>query len=105
MARTASDQGLDLRRTRPVGRRWWCAVRLLDRDPHRSRRRGARLPPHPPGALHRPQLLCAWIAGELAFQNIVWQAVATALFIWAGALGELGRLARVWPWPSPTGSG
>ncbi len=30
----------------------------------------------------------AWIAGELAFQNIVWQAVATALFIWAGALSN-----------------
>ncbi len=30
----------------------------------------------------------AWIAGELAFQNIVWQAIATALFIWAGALAN-----------------
>ena len=29
-----------------------------------------------------------WIAGELAFQNIVWQAVAVALFIWAGALSN-----------------
>jgi hypothetical protein len=29
---------------------------------------------------------CAWIAGELAFQNIVWQLVATGLFIWSGAL-------------------
>jgi acetyl esterase/lipase len=30
----------------------------------------------------------AWIAGELAFQNIVWQAIATALFVWAGALSN-----------------
>ncbi len=28
----------------------------------------------------------AWIAGELAFQNIVWQLVVTGLFIWGGAL-------------------
>ena len=48
---------------------------------------------------------CGWIAGELAFQNIVWQMVATALFIWFGALVELGRLARAWPSPSSTGSG
>ena len=27
-----------------------------------------------------------WVAGELAFQNIVWQMIATALFIWFGAL-------------------
>ena len=27
-----------------------------------------------------------WIAGELAFQNIVWQVVATVVFIWFGAL-------------------
>ena len=39
----------------------------------------------------------AWIAGELAFQNIVWQAIAIALFIWAGALEQLGRLRRAGP--------
>jgi acetyl esterase/lipase len=31
---------------------------------------------------------CGWIAGELAFQNILWQVVATGLFIWAGALSN-----------------
>jgi len=31
---------------------------------------------------------CGWIAGELAFQNIVWQLVATGLFIWFGALSS-----------------
>ncbi len=31
---------------------------------------------------------CGWIAGELAFQNIVWQLVATGLFIWFGALSN-----------------
>ncbi len=36
----------------------------------------------------------AWIAGELAFQNIVWQAIATAVFIWLGALDNwVGWLA------------
>ncbi|MBV8462334.1 MAG: alpha/beta hydrolase [Acidimicrobiales bacterium] len=36
----------------------------------------------------------AWIAGELAFQNIVWQMVASAVFIWFGALdGWAGWLA------------
>ena len=36
----------------------------------------------------------AWIAGELAFQNIVWQMVATALFISFGAARRLGGVAR-----------
>ncbi len=31
---------------------------------------------------------CGWIAGELAFQNIVWQLAATAIFIWFGALSN-----------------
>ncbi len=44
----------------------------------------------------------AWIAGELAFQNIVWQMAATGLFIafgalegWAGWLG-LGLAVAGW---------
>jgi acetyl esterase/lipase len=44
----------------------------------------------------------AWIAGELAFQNIVWQMVATALFIRFGALdgwaGWLGLAITVVAW-------
>ncbi len=44
----------------------------------------------------------AWIAGELAFQNIVWQMVATALFIKFGALdgwaGYLGLALAVVEW-------
>ena len=35
-----------------------------------------------------------WIAGELAFQNIAWQAIATVLFVYYGALdGWAGWLA------------
>jgi acetyl esterase/lipase len=51
----------------------------------------------------------AWIAGELAFQNIVWQAAATALFIWAGALsnwaGYLGLALAVVGWVGLIGLG
>jgi acetyl esterase/lipase len=51
----------------------------------------------------------AWIAGELAFQNIVWQAAATALFIWAGALsnwaGYLGLALAVVGWVGLVGLG
>jgi acetyl esterase/lipase len=51
----------------------------------------------------------AWIAGELAFQNIVWQAIATALFIWAGALsnwaGYLGLALAFVGWAGLVGLG
>ena len=51
----------------------------------------------------------AWIAGELAFQNIVWQMVATALFIWAGALaawqGWIGLVVAVVVWLGLVGLG
>ncbi len=43
-----------------------------------------------------------WVAGELAFQNIVWQMIATAIFIsfgalqgWAGWLGPGRRRPRL----------
>ena len=53
--------------------------------------------------------VCGWIAGELAFQNIVWQAVATVLFIWAGALsnwaGWLGLAVAVVDWVGLIGLG
>ena len=53
--------------------------------------------------------ICAWIAGELAFQNIVWQVVATGLFIWAGALsnwaGWLGLAVAVADWVGLIGLG
>ncbi len=52
---------------------------------------------------------CAWIAGELAFQNIVWQLVATALFVWFGALsnwaGWLGLAVAVVEWAGLIGLG
>jgi acetyl esterase/lipase len=52
---------------------------------------------------------CAWIAGELAFQNIVWQLVATGLFIWFGALenwaGWLGLAVAVVDWVGLIGLG
>ena len=52
---------------------------------------------------------CGWIAGELAFQNILWQAVATGLFIWAGALsnwaGWLGLAVAVAEWVGLIGLG
>jgi len=52
---------------------------------------------------------CGWIASELAFQNIFWQAVATGLFIWAGALsswvGWLGLAVAVADWIGLVGLG
>jgi acetyl esterase/lipase len=52
---------------------------------------------------------CGWIAGELAFQNILWQAVATGLFIWAGALsnwaGWLALAVAVADWVGLIGLG
>ncbi|MGA2472889.1 MAG: alpha/beta hydrolase [Acidimicrobiales bacterium] len=51
----------------------------------------------------------AWIAGELAFQNIVWQMVATAIFISFGALegwaGWLGLAVAVADWVGLLGLG
>ena len=32
-----------------------------------------------------------WLTAELALHHIAWQAVATVLFVWAGALREIGR--------------
>jgi acetyl esterase/lipase len=50
-----------------------------------------------------------WIAGELAFQNIVWQMVATALFIAFGALegwaGWLGLAVAIVDWVGLLGLG
>ncbi len=50
-----------------------------------------------------------WIAGELAFQNIVWQMVATALFIAFGALegwaGWLGLAVAIIDWVGLLGLG
>jgi acetyl esterase/lipase len=51
----------------------------------------------------------AWIAGELAFQNIVWQMIATALFIAFGALenwaGWLGLAVACLEWVGLLGLG
>jgi len=51
----------------------------------------------------------AWIAGELAFQNIIWQMIATALFIAFGALdnwaGWLGLAVAVLDWIGLLGLG
>ena len=51
----------------------------------------------------------AWIAGELAFQNIVWQMIATAVFISFGALegwaGWLGLAVAVVDWVGLLGLG
>ena len=50
-----------------------------------------------------------WIAGELAFQNIVWQMAATALFVWLGALdgwaGWLGLAVTAGAWVGLLGLG
>ncbi len=52
---------------------------------------------------------CGWIAGELAFQNIIWQLIATALFIRFGALsnwvGWLGLAVAVADWVGLIGLG
>ncbi|HWF16184.1 MAG TPA: alpha/beta hydrolase [Acidimicrobiales bacterium] len=51
----------------------------------------------------------AWIAGELAFQNIVWQAAATGLFVAFGALqgwaGWLGLALAIAGWVGLVGLG
>jgi len=51
----------------------------------------------------------AWIAGELAFQNIVWQVVVTVVFIEFGALdgwaGWLGLAVAVLNWVGLFGLG
>ncbi len=51
----------------------------------------------------------SWIAGELAFQNIVWQMVAAGVFIWFGALdgwaGWLGLAVAVVDWVGLFGLG
>ena len=53
--------------------------------------------------------ICGWIAGELAFQNIVWQVAAATLFIWFGALsswaGWLGLAVAVVGWVGLIGLG
>ena len=50
-----------------------------------------------------------WIAGELAFQNIVWQIIATVLFVAYGALdgwaGWLGLAVAVVDWIGLAGLG
>jgi hypothetical protein len=50
-----------------------------------------------------------WIAGELAFQTIVWQMAATALFAWLGALdgwaGWLGLAVAAGTWVGLLGLG
>ncbi len=52
---------------------------------------------------------CGWIAGELSFQNIVWQVVATALFVTYGALdnwaGWLGLAVALVDWAGLAGLG
>ena len=51
----------------------------------------------------------AWIPNELAFQTIVWQMIATALFIWGGALdgwaGWLGLALAIAEWIGLVGLG
>ena len=53
--------------------------------------------------------VCGWVAGELAFQNIVWQMIATAVFISFGALqgwaGWLGLAVAVVVWAGLLGLG
>ena len=50
-----------------------------------------------------------WVAGELAFQNIVWQMIASAIFISLGALhgwaGWLGLAVAVVDWVGLLGLG
>jgi acetyl esterase/lipase len=52
---------------------------------------------------------CGWIAGELSFQNIVWQVVATALFVTYGALdnwaGWVGLGVALVDWAGLAGLG
>jgi acetyl esterase/lipase len=55
-----------------------------------------------PGFLLFPYFLSAWLTGELALYHIMWQAVATAVFIGLGALdrwpGWVGLAVTVCSW-------
>ena len=49
-----------------------------------------------------PSFFVGWLTGELALHHIFWQAVATVLFVWAGALeawpGKLGLAIAFASW-------
>ena len=49
-----------------------------------------------------PSFLFGWLTGELAIHHIAWQALASAIFIWGGALdawpGWLGLLVTLGSW-------
>jgi len=51
---------------------------------------------YPRGGRHTaaPSFFLGWLTAELALHHVFWQAVATGLFVWAGALeawpGKLG---------------
>ncbi len=48
-----------------------------------------------------------WLTTELALHHIAWQAVATAIFIWAGALqalpGQIGLALTLLSWAGLAG--
>jgi acetyl esterase/lipase len=54
------------------------------------------------GLLVVPYFFGAWLTGELAIHHLAWQAVATILFVYAGALGAwpgwLGLLVTLLSW-------
>jgi hypothetical protein len=49
-----------------------------------------------------PSFFLGWLTSELALHHIFWQAVATVLFVWAGALeawpGKLGLVVALGSW-------
>jgi acetyl esterase/lipase len=49
-----------------------------------------------------PSFFLGWLTAELALHHVFWQAVATVLFVWAGALeawpGKLGLVVAVASW-------
>jgi acetyl esterase/lipase len=51
-------------------------------------------PPHRFWLVQGPAFFASWLTGELVPHHLFWQAIATALFLWAGALvGWQGRAA------------
>ncbi|MFP6639641.1 MAG: alpha/beta hydrolase, partial [Myxococcota bacterium] len=48
----------------------------------------AYVPQRRTGPLVIPSFFFGWLTSELPVHHIAWQLVATAVFVWAGALGS-----------------
>ncbi len=56
----------------------------------------AYVPQRRTGALAVPSFMLGWLVSELPLHHLAWQVIATALFLWAGALeGTTGWMAMI----------